>query len=212
MKTERGFTMILYLVLILGILGMIATAALKIYEAGREAEQVAQAERERKEAAELAVFRGKRQQAWRETSAKAAKATDDANLYRRKWKESKDAAKFPLAECPKETTADSPRRDVLLTHGFLRLYDGAWTGDKGQPVFGDSTRPPETAPPAATASARSLGDLLRVHEENAAECADTAQRYNKLIDRIEFLTKLYDEKMAEYDRVMIRIAYLEARH
>ena len=72
---------------------------------------------------------------------------------------------------------------VRLTAEFVRLYDGAWTGLAGEPLFGIAAG--REAPAAAGAAWRSVDELLDVHGHNAQSCSADRRELDTLIRRIE---------------------------
>lgn len=192
---QRGFGLILYLVLAVAILGALAGIARAIYVAGGDAVRLEWAEANRKAAEEAERERLAREAESRKHVAALQKAEREARTYAERWRQARQA--LPLAlECP-TGPENSPRNDATgeggatpstrLTYGFLRLYDGAWTGSKGEPVFGDPSRAPETAPPPGAPSARGLGDVLDVHAENARRCDENARQLGALVNLINRL-------------------------
>ena len=83
---------------------------------------------------------------------------------------------------------------VLFSARFVRLWDAAWTGADGQPVFGDSAG--AAAAPSSADSARPGVDakaVLSNQTGNAQSCSDDRRRLNRLIDLIEQLERDWDK-------------------
>lgn len=123
----------------------------------------------------------------------AANARADDNDT--KWRRDRAANRKPLAtfECPPGPAPEGRVQPVLadtgadsgggvrlrLSDDFLRLYDRAWTGQEGQPIYGD---PGGVA--AAPGPAVGLDAVLDTHQANAAGCSKDRRQMNKLIDLI----------------------------
>ncbi len=195
MNKQRGFslTLLAYAVAAIVILGMIAAGARAIYVAGVDSEKAAQAERDRVAQAAARENDLKLREDAREASMRLIAANLEAREYETKWNRARNTLReTALAVCPDEpakpgatAVAGGPR--LRLTHGFLRLFDGAWTGDAGQPLFGDPGRPPEGAPAADTPSARGLDEALDVHGENARRASENYRQLNRLTETLKKL-------------------------
>lgn len=72
---------------------------------------------------------------------------------------------------------------VRLTPEFVRLYDRAWTGLAGEPLFGVAAG--REAPASAGAAWRTPDELLDVHGHNAQSCSADRRELDALIRRIE---------------------------
>src|SRR3990167_747430 len=72
---------------------------------------------------------------------------------------------------------------IRLTWGGLRLYDAAWTGSDGKPVYPTPAGSDGTAGPGAASPYR-LDDLVDVHGINAERCSADRRDYRALINRI----------------------------
>src|SRR3990167_1840338 len=196
---QRGFTLIVYAVLALAILGALGG----IYVAGRNAGK--DSKQGEWDAANVAAQqkadadRRAREDAARAASQLLQNAQRDATAYRAKW--AAERAKQPiLASCEPAKAQERPialagppdgkppvpdgGMQLRLTYAFVRLWDSAWTGSDGQPLFGD---PGGLAD--ATASPLTFGpaEVLANHEENAARCSATARQLNALITLIQKL-------------------------
>ena len=199
MLTQRGFALtgLAYLFGAIALLGMLGTAVWKIRESGKDVVRLEWAAANLKadeDARELMLQR-------REDGRDAAILLITSNLAGkesdRKWQEARNALRdTTLAVCPTPrpgekdaatTIVASPDRGLRLTYSFLRLYDGAWTGQDGKPVFGDPRGASEAAPAPSAPSARSLGDALDTHAENAHRASENSRQQNKLIDLIRKL-------------------------
>ncbi len=122
-------------------------------------------------------------------------AQGETEAYRAKW--AAERAKRPvLASCAPAKPADKPLAvagsapeqpaagdgmQLRLTYAFVRLWDAAWTGTDGKPVFGD--------PGGSAGEAVTPDTALDNHAENAARCSATSGRLNRLIDLIRKLQK-----------------------
>ena len=201
MRRQAGVAILLYLGLALAILIAFGAIGRAIFNAGVEHEQAAQAERDR--AAQARARENDlilREQA-REASLRLLAANQEARNYETKWKHARrslrdsalavcpaaDALQPPYTASTPEVASPTPPGGLRLTYGFLRLYDGAWTGEQGQPVFGDPGGPPEGAPPAGAPSARGLGDALEAHAENARRCSENSRQLKRLAETVKAL-------------------------
>ena len=133
----------------------------------------------------------------RTSAGELAAAQHKATTFEAKWRLAR--GKLPdstLAGCsgspttnaagPADTTPTPPA--VRFSSGFLRLYDSAWTGPDGQPVFGDQPAAEVgTADPADAPTAIGPGEVLDNHAANARACSSDRRKLNSLIDQIEKL-------------------------
>ena len=198
---QRGFTLLAYLIAGGVVLAMLGGIAWKIhhsgYVEGKAEVQLAWDAANAKAQVEANRLRTDREAEGRKATIALQQAEKEARIYAERWKQAKNALRgTPLAVCPTSspdgpdaaTATDASRNGgPLLTFGFLRQYDGAWTGDDGQPVFGDPSRIAETAPAASAASARGLAEVLDNQQANASRCDDTRRQLGKLITLIERL-------------------------
>ena len=152
--------------------------------ADRAAEAAAQAEQ--RERARLAGEQSEK------LSSAEGKARDADTRWRQARAEAAGAGKpLLVGECPQPAGAvagGAPVDPVLrmataihFTAQFVREYDAAWTGQDGQPVFGNPGGTVTASEPTGAAG------LLTVHAENASRCSDDRRRFNALIDLLETL-------------------------
>ncbi len=198
MTRQRGFAVLI----VYAVIALAALAALGgIYAAGRSAgKDSKQAEWDAANVAAQEKADSDRRQ--READARTASkglqdAQRDATDWRTKWAAER-AKPRPLAVCGPAKPVGKPTAvaaataepgtplELRLTYSFARLYDSAWTGQDGQPVFGD---PGGSADEAVAASSFSPGEVLDNHAENAARCSTTSRQLNRLIDLIRKLQK-----------------------
>lgn len=210
---QRGFSLIVYAVLALAVLGALSGIAWKIRESGKDVIRLEWAEANRRaEEAERAA-RLRREETGRAASAALQKAETEARIYETRWKEARreQSRRFPLAVCP-EGPAVAPRaeepghiaavpesapgailadRGPLLTPSFVMLYDGAWTDATGQPIW---PYPRGSSKGTTSAAPVEPGHVLDTHAENAFRCSENARRQKALIDLIKRLRSDADEK------------------
>ena len=131
------------------------------------------------------------------SAAELAAMQQKADTYEAKWNlERKRHANSTLAGCvtaPQSIAGSPPAAPTVhFSAGFLHLYDAAWTGDTGQPVFGDS--PPAAGQPADTPdtlTAIGPGEVLDNHAANAHLCSADRRKLDSLIDQIERLKAVW---------------------
>ena len=134
------------------------------------------------------------------SAAALAAAQQESTVYASKWRaERAKHANATLAGCStssqtnatgRQGTLPSPasRGAVRFSNGFLRLWDAAWTGPDGQPVFPDPA--PSAIQPAASPDALSgigPGEVLDNHQANAESCSRDRRALDSLIDQVEKL-------------------------
>ncbi len=191
---QRG-SILLYGLLALAILTTLSGIAYAIRESGKESVRVEWAAANAKAAAEAEAARKTREAEARKSIVALQNAQTEARNHENRWKALRRATtNAGLASCPdtrprpeNASTAvveTSGADSVLLTPAFVRLYDNAWTGSEGQPVFPDPAGTPETTPAARSVSP---GEVLDVHAENASRCSENARQLGKLISLIERL-------------------------
>ena len=193
---ERGFSLIVYAVLALAILGTLTGIAWKIRESGKDAVRLewAEANRQAQEAADLE--RAARGAEGRKATIALQQAEGKAKTYETRWKAlRRSQANAVLATCPsinppvdKSATGAvaSPQPDsgLRLTPSFVLLWDAAWTGPDGEPLWPH---------PAGAAEGTSAADpvepqtVLDTHAENASRCSANSRQLAKLINLIERL-------------------------
>jgi hypothetical protein len=189
--------LIVYAVLALAVMGMIGTGVYKVKQWGAEEVRAEWTEANRKAEAEAAKIRQERAAEGQKSSIALQQAEKEARTYAERWKTARNALReVPLAVCSDAqptpasaatATVASRTGGLRLTYGFLRQYDGAWTGEGGKPVFGDPAGAPEGAPAAGAASARGLDEALDTHAENARRCSENTRQLTGLIGLIERL-------------------------
>lgn len=154
-----------------------------------------------------------------EQSRKREAAEAAARDYEAKWTEARDAARrskrpLVLAQCSGErargggeatpaSTSSGPDGDgdagvrLALTWEFVSLYDSAWTGATGQPVFGDPAGILAQAgrPDPASPSPYDVDRLVDLHRQNAERCSSDRRQLNALIDVVEKLRTQWDRVM-----------------
>lgn len=134
-----------------------------------------------------------------------------ADEYQQKWKEQRNAAKrsgTPLAVVDGCTagagsaTAGSGLKDPVgpvrlrLTWEFVSLWDSAYTGSDGQPLFGDTARTEKTAAGPGAASPYTADDVLDRHEVNTARWDTCRRQLRALVETIDGLERDWNVRHA----------------
>lgn len=161
----------------------------EVQAAWDEANRAAQAEERRKRLEREGIV------AEQQTLLEALNLT--AAYWEQQWKEARNAQrrnKTPMVVCPASTDVAAsgasgavagPALEPRLTVGFVRLYDTAWTGTDGKPLFGDPAA--GEAAGAGAASPYGADELLDTHQENARRANICRRDLNSLMDTIERL-------------------------
>ena len=201
MSRTRGFGIIVYLVLALAILAMLSGIAWKIRESGKDAIRVEWAAANRLAEAEQARKRLASEEVDRQQRIALQQAQKEAKANETKWKQERAKARnVALAGCSaaprmaQDSTAKPPEGSsggVRFTWRFVMLYDTAWTGQAGQPVFGHNPTPEGAG--ADTLSPIGPQELTDTHQENAARCSEDRRNLNNLIETIERLRLKWDK-------------------
>ena len=168
------------------------------YRAGGNAIRADWAAADQAAQAEADMDREERQQdAW-QASQDLSAAQQKARDYEIKWKQAQKRPGTVLAACGKPPPVDSrptvnegqppapaspsgPPDGLRFTWAFVGLYDAAWTGQAGQPLYPDPGLPADKAIQAAPVGP---SDLLDTHAENASRCSAAYRQLNALIDLI----------------------------
>jgi len=193
---ERGFGLIVYAVLALAILGTLSGIAWKIRESGKDAIRVewAEANRLAQEAADKE--RAERALEGRKAVIALQQAQGKAKTYETRYQAlRRSQANATLATCRGITppiakpatgavASREPDSGLRLTPAFVLLWDAAWTGPDGEPLWPH---------PAGAAEGTSAADpvepqtVLDTHAENASRCSANSRQLAKLINLIERL-------------------------
>ena len=190
---QRGFSLIIYAVLALAILGTLAGIGYSIRKAGMDAVRAewaaanakAQDEQRAREMAAALIART----AAGELAASQQKGAE----YAAKWRKARAEAQKPLASCPGTPRSDATRPDeatpspsgLRFSWRFVSLYDRAWTGKAGEPVLPDPT--PGTVSDPDTPSPIGADQVLDNHAANADLCSSDRRKLDALITQIERL-------------------------
>lgn len=86
---------------------------------------------------------------------------------------------------------------ALLSYRYLGLWDSAWTGTRGEPLFGDPQQLAERYGASAGAdsiSPYSTDDLLKNHGVNAARQSECLRRLDQVKVRLETLSKDWEQR------------------
>ena len=193
---EKGFGLLAYGLLALAILATLSGIGWKIRESGKDAIRVewAEANRLAQEAADRLT--AERTMEARKSVIGMQQAERKAKTYETRYNALRRAqASAVLATCPsinppvdKSATGAvaSPQPDsgLRLTPSFVLLWDAAWTGPDGEPLWPH---------PAGAAEGTSAADpvepqtVLDTHAENASRCSANSRQLAKLINLIERL-------------------------
>lgn len=140
----------------------------------------------------------------RELEDKASGAARRAEDYRARWQQERSRAASSgeaLASCvaegathvakktqlePAPSGRDPGGGTVRFTPSFVRLYDAAWTGERGESFFPDTGAAPDAAAPAGAAQP-GPAEVLTNHEENAARCSADRRQLAELIKTVREL-------------------------
>jgi len=191
MKSQHGFTILIYLIAAAAVLaalgGIYYAIDSRAYNRGkleitaaweaanREATAKAEAERDQRarladaQSAKLATAEGRARDVdtrWRTTRAEAARAGIPLVVA---------SCPGPAGEIPALASGGGGLRmatSIRFTYQLLYDADSAWTGSDGQPVFGTSAELAErTKQPGSTASPIGPEELLGNWQENASRCS-----------------------------------------
>ena len=185
--------MIAYLIAGIALVGALVGGYMKVHGDGlkqgrAEVQNVWDAENRKAQAAADAT-RAAREAEARTHAARYDAANAAAADYHALWLQAKARNTQPLATCglvnavagERDGAGHAPDR-VSVTAQFVRLYDAAWSGRDGKPVFSYSGEPSDPAGGTAT-----VEEVLTNHGENAARCSDNSRRYSALIALINQL-------------------------
>lgn len=209
---QRGFAWWLYLVAAGAAVALLWAVVAWIdgrgYERGRLEVRAEWDKANRKAAADELARQAAITAALVEEQGKTETAERLAEDNDRKWKEAqRDSSRkgtvlavCPPAEEPSAGTGDvgsglrAPRPSAAAHAGggagvrfswqFVLLYDAAWTGADGKPVFPASAGAQGPAD-AGAASPYGPGDLLDIHGENARGCSADRREYKALMNKIK---------------------------
>ena len=101
------------------------------------------------------------------------------------------ASAGPVDSSAPDTGQYRPADGIRFTPAGLGLWDAAWTGEEGEPVFGD---PGSIAAGAveSTTPLPTLEDAVDTHAENASRCSENRRQLVSLIELIQKLQKQDD--------------------
>ncbi len=215
-KQQAGFGLLVNLVLILAVLGALYGLFLYVDAHWETSAGVKKGETQRQALWDKANLKAEAERrareqdvsdAIKEKEAQLAIARQRADDAHTQWKEAKretDRKGTALAVCP-APAADQPGAapaspaagaaggGVRFTWDFVRLYDGAWTGADGKPVFQDPAGGAGTEG-AGAASPYTPGELLDVHGDNADTCSADRREFSGLIEKLRKAEKAWDGK------------------
>ena len=203
---QRG-SILLYAVLALTILGALSGIAWKIRESGKDSVRVEWAEANRQAEAEATRLRLEREAEARKAVAAQQLVERKARDYETKWRNARNTLRnVPLAvsDCsrtptinaagpvaiqpstpPSEAPSGAGGLGLRLTYAFVGLWDSAWTGAGGEPLW---PNPGESAErPLAAGSPVTLEGVLENHATNASRCSENSRQLAALIALIRRL-------------------------
>ena len=195
---QRGFGLIVYAVLAIAILASVAGLYAKVHGDGvdqgegnirklwdaQNVKDRALGDQRRATSVKIAS----------EAASNLAASQQAAGDYKAKYDlERKKRDPKKLAGCNPAPTGGSTKPGdtnpgagpVRFSLGFLRDWNGIWTGDKGQPLFPDS--PPLALKSADTLTGVGPGEVLDNHAANAESCSSDRRKLDALITQIERL-------------------------
>jgi len=127
----------------------------------------------------------------REHAKRLLKADEAATAANNSWKEAVNdlkRSKRALAVCAEpKGSEDGGSPGVLLTGDFVRLFDAAWTGSQGEPLFGVLGGGAAPGGPPDPAEAVGPDEVLDAHGANARTCSDNLRRLDALTVKIRAL-------------------------
>lgn len=195
----------LYGILALAVMGALGGIAHGIYKAGVNAEKAQQAVRDKRAAEQERKARLAREADASDATKELLASQDRARDADARWRAARAAAgRKPVAVGSCSGSPGIPDRPDVGASGSvlsqlgaedppirftpigLGLWDSAWTGGQGQPIFGD---PGDIASGAAKTAAPlpSLDAALDNHAENAQRCSENARQLSSLIGLVRKL-------------------------
>ena len=209
MKRQFGFGYVEMAIAAVVIVGLIA-GAMWFYSTGKSAGE-ASVRAEWSRAKLQAIEDGRKRDEAVTAELLEAKKTRDAaqaaaNFNRTKWQEAKrevERSGKELASCataraePGQSSPEpAPVAGVRLHWNFVWLYDGAFTGTDGQPLFAAPTELPSNTggADAAAPSPYGLAELLTVHGENAMKQSDCRRALIQVRTEIERAAAAWDKR------------------
>lgn len=219
MNKQRGeISLLVYLVLVLAILG----ALVGLYELvdhnwetsagiakGKDLKQAEWNDANRKAQEAADARKAGDELLAQQKAAELLKANQDAEGYKRKYeaeRAQRKREKHPqvFANCSKQQNTGGSNEQqakdtdvtptLRLSWGFVREWDGAWTGQTGQPVFGLQLGGTGAGEQPDTPSPLSIDDLSDNHAANAALCSTDRRRLNALTDKIKALQQRWQSQ------------------
>jgi len=100
-----------------------------------------------------------------------------------KWRKEREKNKvLGTVTCDSKAPTAITISNLRLSYEFVSAWDGAWTNQKGEPVFSY----PEGSVSEAARTV-TIEEILSNHGENAIKCSGNSRQMNKLIDLLESL-------------------------
>lgn len=207
-RMQRGSMLIVYAIVAIAAVGMIWGAiswhAGVHYKRGLADKQVEWDAANRKAAAEELARRLAVARALKLADEARQAADNQAKVNEDKWKEAVRENRrkgVPLATCPEAPAPGAPAAPpgaesggggVRFTWSFVRLYDGAWTGKAGEPLY-PAAAGGEGVPGPAAASPYGPADVLDVHGDNAGGASECRREYRSLVEKIRAAEQAFDK-------------------
>lgn len=197
---QRGFSLILYAVAALAVIGALGGLYYKVsndgYQRGKGEIQGRWDEANRQAEEAAAKVRATREAEAKKASVALQQSERKASDYEQKWRESaRKASGSTLAVCAPTTIpqpGNAPSAPVASPDGGLRLtldfglrWDAAWTDKIGEPIWPD----PGDVAGRATTPAAAPAEVLQNHAENAFRCDQNRRQLTELIALIRRLRK-----------------------
>ena len=205
--SQRGFGLIVYALLAVAGLAMISALAYRTYQAGADSVKIQWAEANRMAEAEATRIQLEREAEARKAVAAQQLAERKARDYETKWRNARNTLRnVPLAvsDCsrtptinaagpvaiqpstpPSEAPSGAGGLGLRLTYSFIGLWDSAWSGAGGEPLW---PNPGESAErPLAAGSPVTLEGVLENHATNASRCSENSRQLAALIALIRRL-------------------------
>ena len=198
---QRGVIsdLLIYALAALAIIGALAGLYWSIdshgYERGKSETEAKQlAANERAEAAEK-ERRIAREKEAADTAKRLQSAENKARSAETRWRASVAEGKvLATAVCPNtagssasivgNTANPSANADIRVNANGVRIIDGSWSNQAGEPVFGNLAGLTDEA-----IGTYPIAEAIRIGGENAILCSADRRRYNALIDLLTTLRK-----------------------
>ena len=204
---QSGFGLLAYLIAGIVLAGLIGTGIYKVKQWGADEVRAEWASANAMAEAEATRIRLEREAEARKAVAAQQLAERQAKDYEAKWRNARNSLRnVPLAvsDCsrtptinaagpvaiqpstpPSEAPSGAGGLGLRLTYSFIGLWDSAWSGAGGEPLW---PNPGESAErPLAAGSPVTLEGVLENHATNASRCSENSRQLAALIALIRRL-------------------------